>query len=206
MSKLFRQVNRTIAKSCHTVESAPGPSFPRGRESTNSTLGALQSLGRHWESKNFAIVLIIRPTQVFGEGNLLLDNMAWALRRFPVFPVYGSGDYRIQPVYAGDLAAQAVAGSGWENSIEDAAGPETFTFEELLRLLAPAVDASGRLAHPRPLVGFAMTWMMGLLLRGVVLTRDEVDGLMDGLLTSEGSPTGAVRMSIGCMRTVMRSA
>ena len=132
--------------------------------------------------------------------------MAWALRRFPVFPVYGSGGYRIQPVYAGDLAAQAVAGSGWENSIEDAVGPETFTFEELLRLLAPAVGARVRLVHPRPPVGFAMTRMMGLLLRDVVLTRDEVDGLMAGLLTSEGSPTGAVRMSIGSTRTVMRSA
>ena len=63
---------------------------------------------------------IIRPTLVFGEGDLLLNNMAWALRRFPVFPVYGSGDYRVQPVYVEDLAAQAVeAGSQSENSVAD---------------------------------------------------------------------------------------
>ena len=55
---------------------------------------------------------IIRPTLVFGEGDLLLNNMAWALRRFPVFPVFGNGDYQVQPIYAEDLAAQAVdAGS-----------------------------------------------------------------------------------------------
>ena len=50
---------------------------------------------------------IIRPTLVFGEGDLPLNNIAWALRRFPVFPVYGSDDYQVQPVYVADLAAQA---------------------------------------------------------------------------------------------------
>ena len=72
---------------------------------------------------------IIRPTLVFGVGDLLLNNMAWALRRFPVFPVYGSGDYPVQPIYVEDLAAQAVeAGSQSESSIADAAGPDTFSF------------------------------------------------------------------------------
>ena len=73
---------------------------------------------------------IIRPTLVFGEGDLLLNNMAWALRRFPVFPVYGSGDYPVQPMYVEDVAAQAVeAGSQDENLIADAAGPDTYSFE-----------------------------------------------------------------------------
>ena len=80
---------------------------------------------------------IIRPTLVFGEGDLLLNNMAWALRRFPIFPVFGRGDYPVQPVDTGDLAAQAVAaGPQNGNFIADAAGPETLSFEELLRLLA----------------------------------------------------------------------
>ena len=86
---------------------------------------------------------IIRPTLVFGEGDLLPNNMAWALRRFPVFPVFGLGDYLVQPVYAEDVAAQAVeAGVQGENSISDAAGPETLSFEELLWLLAEAVGTS----------------------------------------------------------------
>jgi len=69
---------------------------------------------------------VIGPTLVYGDGDLLLNNMAWALRRFPVFPVYGKGDYPVQPVYAKDLAAQAVkAGSKRENLVVDAAGPET---------------------------------------------------------------------------------
>ena len=51
---------------------------------------------------------IIRPTLFFGDGDLLLNNMAWALRRLPVFPVYGNGDYPVQPVYVEDLAAHSV--------------------------------------------------------------------------------------------------
>ena len=73
---------------------------------------------------------IIRPTLVFGEGDLLLNNMAWALRRFPVFPVCGNGDYPVQPVYVEDVAAQAVeAGAQSESSVADAAGPDTISFE-----------------------------------------------------------------------------
>ena len=120
---------------------------------------------------------IIRPTLVFGEGDLLLHNMAWALRRFPVFPVFGDGDYQVQPVYAEDLAAQAVdAGSGRDSFAANAAGPETFTFEELLRLLASAVGARVRLVHTPPSLGFALTRLVGLLLRDVVLTRERLTG------------------------------
>ena len=139
---------------------------------------------------------IIRPTLVFGEGDLLLNNMAWALRRFPVFPVFRKGDYPVQPVYAEDVAAQAVAaGSRSENVITDAAGPETLSFEELLRLLALTMGVRVRLVHTPPSVGFAVTRLVGLVLRDVVLTRDEIDGLMAGLLTSEALPTGATRLS-----------
>ena len=118
------------------------------------------------------------------------------MRRFPVFPVFGDGNYRVQPVYAEDLAAQAVAtGYQVENSVSDAAGPETFSFEELLRLLASAVGARVRLVHTPPSLGFALTRLVGLLLRDVVLSWDEVDGLMAGLLTSDGTPTGATRLA-----------
>ena len=139
---------------------------------------------------------IIRPTLVFGEGDLLLNNMAWALRRFPVFPVFGNGNYPVQPVYAEDLAALAVdAGSRGDSFVADAAGPETFTFEELLWLLAKAVGARVRLVHTPPSLGFALTRLVGLVLRDVVLSRDEVDGLMAGLLTSAEPPMGTARLA-----------
>ena len=139
---------------------------------------------------------VIRPTMVYGDGDLLLNNMAWALRRFPVFPVYGSGDYPVQPVYAEDVAAQAVdAGAQNENTIADAVGPETFSFKELLSLLASAMGVRARLVHMPPSVGLALTKLVGLLKGDLALTRDEVIGLMDGLLISEDAPNGTTRLS-----------
>ena len=84
-----------------------------------------------------------------------------------------------------------------ENSVADAAGTETFTFEELLRLLVEAVGAHVRLVHTRSPLGFALTRLVGLLLRDVVLTPDEVDGLMAGLLTSGSAPTGTASTASG---------
>ena len=122
--------------------------------------------------------------------------MAWELWRLPVFPVLRRGDYPVQPVYAKDLAARAVeARCQGENSVVDATGPGTFTFKELLRLLASAVGVRARLVHTPPAVGYAMTCLVGRTLREMVLTRDEVDGLMAGLLTSDFSPTGITTLS-----------
>ena len=45
-----------------------------------------------------------------------------------------------------------------------------------------------------PPLGFALTQLVGLLLRDVVLTRVEVYGLMAGLLTSGGAPTGIPKL------------
>ena len=111
-------------------------------------------------------------------------------------PVYGDGDYPVQPVYVEDLGAQAVeAGSQSENSVADAAGPDTFSFEALLRLLASSMDVRRWFLHTPPRVGLALTGLVGLLMRDMALTRDEVVGLMDGLLTSGEPPTGMTRLS-----------
>ena len=104
----------------------------------------------------------------------------------------------MQPVYAEDLAGQAVeAGSRSDSFVTDAAGPETFTYEEMLRLLAVSMGARVRLVRTRtpPAVGFALTRLVGLILRDVVLNREEVEGLMAGLLTSEAAPTGTTKLS-----------
>ena len=139
---------------------------------------------------------IIRPTLTFGAGDLLLNNMAWALRRYPFFPICGNGNYPVQPIYAGDLADQAVAAASQAgNSVSDAAGPETLSFEALLRLIASSMGAPCRLVHTPPSLGLTLTRLVGLMMRDVVLTRDEVDGLMAGLLTSDAAPTGTTALS-----------
>ncbi len=140
---------------------------------------------------------IIRPTLVFGRDDLLLNNIAWALRRFPFFPIYGNGNYQVQPIFAEDLAELAVqaAASTSDGFTADAAGPDTLSFKELLRLMASKMRVSCGFLHTPPSIGLALTSVVGLMMRDVVLTRDEVDGLMAGLLTSDTPPTGTTRFA-----------
>ena len=139
---------------------------------------------------------ILRPTVLFSPEDVLINNIAWFLRRFPAFPIAGSGDYPIQPVFVGDLAQLAVnAATGSEDVVLDAVGPETFTFEEMVRLIARRVGSRARLIHVRPSVALLAARMAGWLVRDVVLTRDEIDGLLAGHLMSADPPTASTRFT-----------
>lgn len=139
---------------------------------------------------------IVRPTVVFGTGDILINNIAWLLRRFPVFVVPGSGDYRLQPVFVDDVAAIAVAaGRKDESLVVDAAGPEVYTFEDLVRLIAAKIGRRPRIVHLSPALAIPLITSIGLLVRDVVLTAEELDGLMAELVVSHGPPTGQTRLS-----------
>jgi uncharacterized protein YbjT (DUF2867 family) len=139
---------------------------------------------------------IIRPTVIFGDGDVLINNIAWLVRRLPLFGVPGTGTYRVRPVFVGDVADLAVdAGGRADNSVTDAVGPETYTFEELVRLVARAVGRRPRLVHLPPTLLIGLVKVLGLALGDVLLTGDELRGLMAGLVATEGPPTGATRLS-----------
>jgi uncharacterized protein YbjT (DUF2867 family) len=139
---------------------------------------------------------ILRPTVVFGVEDVLLNNIAWCLRRFPIFPVAGRGDHRVQPVFVDDLAALAVqAAQGVSNTLADVAGPEVYTFDELVRLIARAVGSRSRVVHlPAGLVAPSAR-LVGLLVRDVVLTRDELAGLRASLLVSRQPSAGQTALT-----------
>lgn len=139
---------------------------------------------------------IIRPAVIFGPEDILINNIAWILRRFPLFPIPGSGDYRLQPIFVQDLAEIAVrAAQQDENMVLDAIGPETYTFAELLRRIAEAIGSRTRIIGIWPGLALALSRAIGALVKDVVLTRDEVDGLMANLLVTDSPPTGTTRLS-----------
>lgn len=132
---------------------------------------------------------IVRPTLVFGAADILLNNIAWCLRRFPFFPVPGDGRYRVQPVSLGDTARLAVdAGLSAEDVVLDAAGPETYSYEQLVRLLAAAAGRQPRLVHVPPRVAVGLARLVGVVHRDVLLTSEELRGLMASLLVSHAPP------------------
>ena len=133
---------------------------------------------------------------MFGKEDILVNNIAWLMRKFPLFPIFGTGRYRVQPVYVGDLAAIAVASAGeTESRTLDAIGPETFSFEELVRLIGKSIGREVPLVHLPPALGILLGQMIGWFVRDVVLTMDEAKGLMDSLLCSDDPPNGETRFS-----------
>jgi uncharacterized protein YbjT (DUF2867 family) len=139
---------------------------------------------------------IVRPTVIFGTEDILINNIAWFVRRFPVFGIPGNGQYRVRPIYVEDMArlvADAADQSG--NSVLEAVGPETFSFEELVKLIAQQTGRGVCLVHlPMPLAYLA-TLVTGWLVGDVILTWEEYRGLMDDLLAPEGPPSGPTRLS-----------
>lgn len=139
---------------------------------------------------------IVRPTLVFGREDILVNNIAWLIRRFPLFPIFGSGQYKLQPVYVGDVAAVAVeCARNPTSEVLDAIGPDTFTFEEFVRAISARIKPSVKLVRMPPAIGIALGRAIGLAVRDVLLTREELRGLMDGLLTSEQAPNGPTRFT-----------
>jgi uncharacterized protein YbjT (DUF2867 family) len=138
---------------------------------------------------------IVRPTLVFAAGDILINNIAWMLRRMPVFGIPGDGTYRVQPVAAEDVAEIAVwAATQTENVTVDAAGPEIMTFGELIDQVCIAVGRRPRFVYLTPSMFILAGRLIGLVTRDVVLTRQEVEGLMDELLVSAEPPRGAQRL------------
>jgi uncharacterized protein YbjT (DUF2867 family) len=139
---------------------------------------------------------ILRPTVIFGSEGILINNIAWLLRRFPFFAVAKRGDYRLQPVCIEDVAEIAVrAGESNQNVICDAVGPETFTFAELVRLIRDAIGSRARILQLAPSLTLLFAKLAGYFVRDVLLTREELDGLMADLLVSKEPPLGKTRLT-----------
>jgi NADH dehydrogenase len=139
---------------------------------------------------------ILRPTVLFGKEDILINNIAWILRKSPVFGVFGDGRYRLQPIYVDDLAALAVEqGERTENTTVDAIGPETFTFEDLVKEIGIAIGKKRPIISVPPGLGYIAGSVIGRWVRDVFITREEIKGLMAELLYVDSPPAGKTRLT-----------
>jgi NADH dehydrogenase len=139
---------------------------------------------------------IVRPTVIFGREDILINNIAYILRKVPVFGIPGSGSYRLRPVSVEDVADICVRSGRMESDeVIDAVGPETFTFEGLVRLIAQTIGRRTLFVHVPPAVVLNAAAIIGRLVGDVMVTRDELDGLMAELVMTEGPATGSRRLT-----------
>lgn len=139
---------------------------------------------------------ILRPTVLFGKEDILINNIAWALRRLPVFGVFGDGEYKLQPIYVDDLAELAMHyGEQRENTIIEAIGPETFTYRELVETVGKLIDKKRPVISVPPFLGYWMGKVIGYFVGDVMITREEIEGLMANLLYVDSVPAGTTKLT-----------
>jgi uncharacterized protein YbjT (DUF2867 family) len=169
------------------VNAAPDAETPYVRAKA-ALEAVVRSSGLEW--------VIVRPTLTCGPGDILINNLAWALRRLPVYGLPGLGRYTVQPVHVDDVARICVdAATGEPGRVLDAAGPETFEYRQLVALVREAVGSRSIVVPVPASVVLAAAKVLGVVVRDVVLTRDEIRELTSSLLTSTRPPLGTIRVS-----------
>ncbi len=139
---------------------------------------------------------ILRPAILFGKEDILLNNIAWTLRHLPIFGVFGDGQYRVQPIYVDDLAQLAITeGKAKSDRVIDAIGPETFTYRDLVKTIAAAINKKRLIVSLPPSLAYIATSILGKFLGDVIVTRQEIAGLMNDLLCVDSKPTGKTKLS-----------
>jgi uncharacterized protein YbjT (DUF2867 family) len=133
---------------------------------------------------------IVRPTLVYGPHEILVNNIAWTLRRFPFFAVAGDGAYRVQPVSVGEVAAACVdAGESDSYAALDVSGPEIYSYVDLVRLIAAAVGRPARVVRLPGRAVLALAKVVGIARRDVLVNGEELGALRAELLVSGEPPT-----------------
>ena len=139
---------------------------------------------------------ILRPAVLFGREDILINNIAWTLRKMPVFFIFGGGQYHLQPIYVDDLAMLAVEqGRNNENCVINAIGPETFTYRRLVRTLAEILGKRRLFVSVPPGIGYLGGNVLGWFLRDKMFSREEIEGLMADLLAVDAPPAGETKLT-----------
>jgi NADH dehydrogenase len=174
------RVRRIVHVSIANLEDRPSDPYYAGKGEVER---ALRASGPSWA--------ILRPAVLFGDEPILINSIAWLLRHLPVFLIPGDGQYGMQPAHVEDLADLAIAAAGGEdNTVQDVAGPETFTFEELLRLIRRETGSRVLLLHAPSGVALLAARSLSPILGDVLITSEEMEGLLAGVLVSHQPPLG----------------
>ena len=139
---------------------------------------------------------ILRPAVIFGKEDIPINNIAWLLRKMPVFPVFGYGSYRIQPIYVKDFAELAVKeGCSAKDNIINAIGPETYTYRSLIEKIGDIIGVSKPIISVSPSFGYFVGYVVSKIVRDVLITKEEIKGLMADLLYVDDRPSGKTKLS-----------
>src|SRR6516162_10414632 len=126
---LARQTGAETLVHISGIGANPGSASPYIRSRGEGEVAVLDA---------FSSAKLVRPAVMFGFGDAFLTPLLAMLRRLPVFPMFGSGATRLQPVYVEDVADAVVRilRAPAASQLYELAGPRAYTYRELLRTIA----------------------------------------------------------------------
>ena len=140
---------------------------------------------------------ILRPAIIFGQEDILINHIAWMIRKFPIFGIFGDGQYRLQPIFVEDYADLAIAqGEKNENAVIDAIGPETFSYKELVKTISKIILGKERKTISiSDEIGYWLSKIVGTIQGDFLVTREEIKGLKADLLYTDSPPAGKTKLT-----------
>lgn len=189
---LFQAAKKAgVSKVVHVSITNPDENSPLEYFKGKAILeNALKNSGMHYS--------IVRPAVIFGDEDILINNIAWTLRKFPVFGVFGDASkYHVCPIYVNDLAhIMMEEGAKTGNNIINALGPEDFSYKDLVQMIGESIGVQRKIIEIPPELGYWISRLVGLFVGDVFVTREEIKGLMADLLHVQGAPaTGSTALS-----------
>ena len=167
-----------------------------------SAIGAsLHSPARFFRAKALAERAVEESgleTTVFSPSIVYSPDDPWItlLRRLsllPALPIAGPGRARYQPIWSGDVADCVIAEldratGGGERRRFDLAGPETLTYDDIVRVALRAWGRRRRLLHvPLPVVHAGLSAVETLSRNRAFATWEEAELMEIPMITSRGS-------------------
>lgn len=124
----------------------------------------------------FSSTKVIRPAVMFGPGDAFLTPLLAMLRQMPAFPLFGGGQTKLQPAYVEDVAEAIVRvlQTPTAHQVYELAGPQIYTYRELLRNVGASAGARPVLVP----VPFRLWHMLGYaaeILPNPPITRSQVE-------------------------------
>jgi nucleoside-diphosphate-sugar epimerase len=125
-------------------------------------------------------VTILRPSLVYGPGSRgVFVRLATLVRKLPVIPVIGPGQWRMRPLFLDDLVdviLGVLARPELVGRTYDVGGPDLVTYDEFLSAICAAIGRRCRTLHLPLDVSFALAWTLERILPTPPLTTDNVRG------------------------------
>jgi uncharacterized protein YbjT (DUF2867 family) len=127
--------------------------------------------------KVFADAILIRPAVMFGPDDAFLSTIRKLLDRLPVYPMFGNGQMRLQPVYVEDVG-QAIATvlqrAQMRLIVFECGGPRVYSYQEFLRAVASAAGIKPILIPVPYAAWHALAWIAETL-PNPPITRNQVE-------------------------------